>query len=108
MRVVLGEQAARAHDLPGRAVAALHPVVLDERGLHRMQLVTVREPLDRGDRTPWAITASVRHALTRRPPTSTVHAPHCPASQPFFVPVSPSLLAQRVEQRVTRGSIRSR
>src|SRR5262249_28504658 len=29
----------------------------------------------------------VRHELTRLPSTRTVQAPHCPWSQPFFVPV---------------------
>src|SRR5262245_55687421 len=31
--------------------------------------------------------ARVRHEVTRLPFTCTVHAPHCPWSQPFFVPV---------------------
>src|SRR5205807_2571269 len=34
-------------NLPGRAVAALKSVLLDERGLHRMQLVAIRESFDR-------------------------------------------------------------
>ena len=34
------------------------------------------------------MTASVRQELMRRPLTSTVQAPHCPWSHPFFVPVS--------------------
>src|SRR5262249_8084040 len=38
--------------------------------------------------SPSCITASVRHEFTRLPFTCTVHAPHCPWSQPFFVPVN--------------------
>src|ERR1019366_10387082 len=33
------------------------------------------------------ITANERQLFTRRPLTCTVHAPHCPWSHPFFVPV---------------------
>ena len=39
----------RRADLPGRAVAALKSVVLEERSLDRVQLVAVRQALDRGD-----------------------------------------------------------
>src|SRR5215467_2300382 len=38
--------------------------------------------------SPSCITASVRHEFTRLPFTCTVHAPHCPWSQPFLVPVN--------------------
>ena len=48
--VALLDQLDRGHDLPGRAVAALERVVLDERALHRVQLVAVGEPFDRRDR----------------------------------------------------------
>src|SRR3954466_16387624 len=50
--VALLDQLDRRHDLPGGAVAALERVVLDERPLHRVQLVAVGEPLDRGDLVP--------------------------------------------------------
>src|SRR3954451_24820319 len=42
----------------------------------------------------------------RRPSTSTVHAPHCPWSQPFFDPVSPRCSRSRSssEVRVSTGS----
>src|ERR1041384_6097841 len=49
LRPPLAEQRDRAHDLTRRAEPALERVVLDERGLHRMQLVAAREPLDRRD-----------------------------------------------------------
>src|SRR5207237_3371340 len=50
----------------------------------------------------WA-TASVRHELMRRPFTSTVQAPHCPRSQPFFVPVRP-MYSRSASSSVTRAS----
>ncbi len=40
-------QADRAHDLPGRAEAALEAVVRNEGRLHRMQLIAARDALDR-------------------------------------------------------------
>ena len=40
--------------------------------------------------------------LMRRPSTSTVHAPHCPRSQPFFVPVA--AYSRSASSSVTRGS----
>ena len=39
----------RAHDLTGRAVAALEAIVLDECGLQRVKAVTARHPFDCGD-----------------------------------------------------------
>ena len=47
---MLGEHANCRADLTRRAIAALEAVVVDERGLHRMQIVTVRQALDRRDR----------------------------------------------------------
>src|SRR5690349_19646876 len=40
---------------------------------------------------------------TRRPPTWTVHAPHSPRSQAFFVPVKPSS-SRNASSSVVRGS----
>ena len=45
VRVVL-EEVDRGHDHARRAEAALEAVLLPEGGLHRVELVTVREPLD--------------------------------------------------------------
>src|SRR6185295_14203082 len=55
------------------------------------------------------MTASVRHELIRRPLTRTVHAPHCPWSQPFFVPVRCrcSRSASSSEVRGSRSSRRA-
>src|SRR5438067_5304527 len=52
---------------------------------------------------PSTVAASVRQEFTRRPSTSTVHAPHCPRSQPFFVPVRCSR-SRSASSSVTRGS----
>src|SRR6185312_15513079 len=46
---VLLEQVRGAHDHAGCAVAALQPVLLVERPLHRVQLAVLRKPLDGGD-----------------------------------------------------------
>src|SRR5207247_3459383 len=40
------------HDLSRRAVAALEGILVDKGLLHRMQLVALREPLDREDLLP--------------------------------------------------------
>src|ERR1700674_5280828 len=48
-------------------------------------------------------TASVRHERIRSPSTSTVHAPHAPWSQPFFVPVR-CRWSRKASSRLTRGS----
>src|SRR3954453_8807630 len=45
--LALLKQLDRRHDLTGRAEAALEGVVLDEGALHRVQLATLGEPLDR-------------------------------------------------------------
>src|SRR5690242_6666052 len=50
-------------------------------------------------------TASVRHPLTRRPSTRTVHAPHAPASQPFFVPVNPKCSRSRSSSEVRLSTV---
>ncbi len=52
----------------------------DERLLEGMQVVAIyRQPLD-GDNL----------GMTRRPSSKMVQAPHCPWSQPFLGPVTPS------------------
>src|SRR6202040_347917 len=53
--------------------------------------------------SPACITASVRQLLMRCPLTITVQAPHCPWSQPFFVPVNPRC-SRNASSSVTRGS----
>ena len=55
---------------------------------------------------PSCATASARQALARRPSSNTVHAPHCPWSQPFFAPVRPSCSRRRSrsDMRVSSSS----
>src|SRR5260370_32965644 len=49
-RMTLPNTADRGHDLPGRTVAALKRVMIDEGLLHRVQCaVGRRQPFDRGD-----------------------------------------------------------
>ena len=73
--------------------------MVDEGLLHRMQrAVGSARPSIVVTSRPSAIAASVRQERTRRPSSSTVQAPHWPWSQPFLVPVSAEVLAQRIEQ----------
>jgi hypothetical protein len=79
--------------------------VLDERGLQRMAASPSIVVTD----APSYATASARQPLTRRPSTSTVQAPHCPWSHPFFAPVRSrrSRSRSRSDVRVSRSSVRS-
>src|SRR6267378_1091377 len=56
--------------------------------------------------SPSCIKARLRQEFTRLPFTCTVHAPHCPWSQPFFVPVR-ATVSRRQSSSVVRGSTRS-
>src|SRR5437868_11539983 len=56
---------------------------------------------------PSACKARIVHALIAWPSTSTVHAPHCPVSQPTCVPVRVRLLRMKSTSSV-RGSISAR
>src|SRR5206468_1972413 len=49
LRVPLAQQGYRGADLSGRAVAALEPVIADERGLDGVHALAVRQPLDGDD-----------------------------------------------------------
>src|SRR6476620_5950785 len=68
----------RRHDLSGRTVAALEGILVDEGPLHRMQLAVCASPSMVVISWPSATSASVRQESTRRPPISTVQAPHWP------------------------------
>src|SRR5882724_12676892 len=56
--------------------------------------------------SPSCIKARLRHEFTRLPFTCTVHAPHCPWSQPFLVPVR-ATVSRTQSSSVVRGSMRS-
>ena len=49
VRVIFFQQRNRGANLAGRAIAALKSIVLDERGLHRMQFIAIGQPFDRRD-----------------------------------------------------------
>jgi hypothetical protein len=55
--------------------------------------------------SPSCITARLRHELTRLPFTCTVHAPHCPWSQPFLVPVNWSRSRSRSNSDVRTSTV---
>src|SRR2546422_5311244 len=55
---------------------------------------------------PSCIRARLRQESTRLPFTCTVHAPHCPWSQPFLVPVS-ATVSRIQSSSVVRGSRRN-
>src|SRR6185312_345240 len=89
-------------ELAGRAVAALEGVVLDERGLERMQVAVAAGPaqsLDRGDLR--AVVRDREEEAAVRPPT--VEQDRARAALPVVAallrPHQVELLAQHVEQR---------
>ena len=75
------------YDLPGRAIAALEGVALDEGGLQGMELVSLGEASMVVISRPSISAASERHDFTRLPSMRTVQAPHWPRPHPFFDPV---------------------
>ena len=97
------DQADGAHDLAGRAEAALEAVMGDE-GLPAPDAAAspcATPSIVRMSAPSW-LTASARQELIRRPSTMTVQAPHWPRSQPFLVPVRFEPFAQQIEQRDAR------
>src|ERR1700733_13798155 len=99
---MFGEQRDRTHDLPRRTKAALKRIVLDERGLHRMQLAAGREAFDRPDRL------ALRARREREARDHALAAEmHCACSAltavaAFLRTGQTQPLAQRIEQRRTR------
>src|SRR4051794_38855425 len=57
---------------------------------------------------PSQATASARHAFTRRPSSSTVHAPHWPWSQPFLAPMRSSCSRSRSRSDVRVSTVTAR
>ena len=86
-------------DLPGRAVAALIAVVLDEGGLHRMQVLRRAEPLDGGDAVA-LVHHRQRQAGVDPPPVDDHRAGAALAVVAALLGAGEmQMLAQRVEQR---------
>jgi hypothetical protein len=77
-RLHLLDSADGRQDLPGRAVAALKAIAVQEGGLHRVKLVAVARPSIVTTCWPSHAAASVRQDKTRWPSMMTVHAPHAP------------------------------
>ena len=100
----------RASRRPSRsargAVAALEAVLVEEGLLHRVQLVPVGQARGGDDLGAVLGDREGEAGVTRRPSSSTVHAPHWPWSQPFFGAVTPSC-SRSASSRVVRVSTRS-
>ena len=75
---MLGDEPDRADDLARRAVAALERVLATNAACTGWSASPVASPSMVVIFEPSAATASIKQAFTRRPSTSTVHAPHCP------------------------------
>src|SRR5712692_11409770 len=53
---------------------------------------------------PWTLETGVRQEHVRPPPMCTMHAPHCPAPQPYLVPVSLSSSRSTHSRGVSSGA----
>src|SRR5215217_3577432 len=85
-------------DLPRRAVAALEAVVLDEGRLHRVELIPLRQPLDRRD-LPALEGGGERQARQDAPPVDEHRAgPALPLVAALLRAGEREPFAQRVEQ----------
>ena len=93
------DQADRAHDLAGRAEAALKAVMGDERGLHGMQLLAARDALDGED--VGAVMADGQRQARIDPPAVDQHGAGAAlaAVASLLGPGELKPLAQEVEQR---------
>ena len=102
--LVFGQQRHSRANLARSAVPALKSIMAQKCGLHRMQIsVLCTKPSIVVISSPSCIAARVKQLLMRCPLTITVQAPHCPWSQPFFVPVS-ARCSRSASSNVVRGS----
>ena len=95
-------QPDRTHDLAGGTEAALEPVMLDERGLHRMQRVAVRHAFDGQD--IGAVVAERQRKAGIHPPAVEQHGAGA-ALAPVAALLRPGEiepLTQQIEQGDTR------
>src|ERR1700733_7372270 len=98
----LFQQRNRRHDLPRRAVAALIPIVFDERRLHRMHMIRLAQSFDRCD-----LVVRVHHRERQArvyPPTVDVHrtGPALTVIATLLRPSQLQVLAKAVQERHTR------
>ena len=98
----LVEHRDRRADLPGRAIAALIAVMLDEGGLHRMQMLRRAQPFDGGDAVA-LVHHRERQAGIDPPPVDHHRAGAALAVIAALLGAGEmQVLAQRVEQRGPR------
>ena len=96
------DQADRAHDLAGRAEAALQAVMGDEGGLHRMQLIAARDALD-GEDVGAVVADRQRQARIDAPAVDQHRAGAALAAVASLLGAGQvEALAQQVEQRDAR------
>src|SRR6478672_7944025 len=72
----------------GGQYPALQSIMAHRGSLRGVEIVALRHAVDGGDFIRHASAASVRQLLMRCSLMMTVLEPHCPWSQPFFVPVN--------------------
>ena len=98
-RLAFVDQADRAHDLAGRAEAALQSVMRDERRLHRMQLVAPCDALD-GEDVGAVVAYRQRQAGIGPPPIDQHRAGAALAAVASLLGAGQvQTLAQEIEQR---------
>src|SRR5262249_38299577 len=92
------EEIDGGHDHPRRAETALQPVVLLERGLHRVEQAVLRQPLDGGDVRPLGL--AHQHLAALHPlPVDHHHAGAALAGVAADVgPGEPEVLAQELHE----------
>ncbi len=73
--MAFGKASHSAHDLSRCAITALEGVMLHKGSLHGMEVVPLRQALDRRDLPPLLRDRERRHERTQRPSTRTVQAP---------------------------------
>ena len=103
-RVDLVEHPDRRADLAGRAVAALEPSCSTNAACSGCSAVRPPGPRSSTISAPSCVTASARQRVRAPAVDSTVHAPHWPWSQPFFVPVRPRCSRSRSSSDVRVSS----
>ena len=94
------EQRRRAHQHPGRAVAALEPVARAERLLQRRQLaVPRRAPRRSRSRRRRPARRAACSSSRAAPSTITEHAPQLPVSQPMWRAGQVEVVAEEVDEQ---------
>ena len=98
------QQRRRRDEHAGRAEAALHSAVLEERALQRRQLPVAASPSTVVISRPSACRARYEQEFTGSPSSSIMQAPHSESSQPSLEPVRPRC-SRTARSRLVCGSI---